>query len=286
MPKTVLAAFDELLARLALTPDQEKTASTRHTNLRDFLEARFTLLERPWLTGSYSRQTIVRQDRDIDVMACFSHEKYWEIYRKKSSGLVYLLREALNNEYGSSDVSSSGAAVVMKMSVFDVDVVPVFQRDGGGYLVADGSNGWKSTNPRAHAKLMAERNAQDSRLKPTVKLMKYWNLCNDELLESFHLEMMIEQMWRSLTISSYPHGVKGTLGALGSWIDGTTNDPWAPGGRIDTYLSSNVRSNASQNARSDAKSSADAEDLRKAGKEAAAFERWQDVFRKQFPAYG
>jgi hypothetical protein len=98
--------------------------------------------------------------------------------------------------------------------------------------------------------------------------------------------MMTEQMWRTLTISSYPHGVQGTLGALGGWIEGTTQDPWEPGGRIDSYLSADRRTKASKNARSDAKSSSDAEDLRKAGKEAEAFDKWQAVFRNQFPAYG
>lgn len=273
MPKTVLAAFNELLTLVALTDEQTKIASTRHKSLRDFLAGRFNLSgedNNPWLTGSYSRQTLIRQDRDIDVMAAFSVAKYWDTYRQNSSGLVYMVREALNKEYGSTKVTSSGAAVVMEMSVFDVDVVPVFPRDGGGYIVANGSGGWKATNPPFHYKLMQQRNAKDPLLKPLVKVMKYWNLCNDSLLESFHLEMMIEKMWRNETIESHPQGAAETLRVLPGWIRGAVNDPWEAGGRIDTYLSDQDRQKAAKNAESDATSSASAEKLRKSGEDAAA----------------
>jgi hypothetical protein len=289
MPKRVLTAFDELLARLALTSDQIKIASTRHTNLREYLAGRFTLTQEdnnPWLTGSYSRQTIIRQDRDIDIMASFSVAKYWDTYKARSSGMVQLVRDALNAQYGSSKVSRSGAAVVMEMTIFNVDVVPVFPRNGGGYLVANGSDRWKATNPPYHYTLMKEHNERDDRLKPLVKIMKFWNNCNDELLESFHLEMMIERMWQSEAISSYPHGAAETLRVLPGWIREPFDDPWAAGGRIDTYLSSADRKKAIDYAQSDAESAATAEKLRKNNDDASAFPYWQRVFRKQFPAYG
>jgi hypothetical protein len=289
MPKKILAAFDELLTRLALTDEQTKVASARHTNLRDFLSGRFTLNQEdnnPWITGSYSRQTIIRQDRDIDIMAAFSVGKYWDTYKSKSAAMVQLVRDALDKQYGASKVSSSGAAVVMDMTTFNVDVVPVFPRNGEGYLVSNGSNGWKATNPPFHFRLMRDRNGKDTSLKPLFRIMKFWNQCNDELLESFHLEMMIERMWREHNIGSYPHGVAETLRVLPGWINDTFNDPWAPGGRIDTYLSDADRKKAAGHASADAASSAEAEKLRTAGNDAAAFDYWQKVFRKQFPAYG
>jgi hypothetical protein len=289
MAKKVLAAFDELLTRLALTDEQTKVASARHTNLRDFLSGRFTLNQEdnnPWLTGSYSRQTIIRQDRDIDIMAAFSVGKYWDTYKSKSAAMVQLVRDALDKQYGASKVSSSGAAVVMDMTTFNVDVVPVFPRNGEGYLVSNGSNGWKATNPPFHFRLMRDRNGKDTSLKPLVKIMKFWNQCNDELLESFHLEMMIERMWREHNIGSSPHGVAETLRVLPGWINDTFNDPWEPGGRIDIYLADADRKKAVEHASADAASSAEAEKLRNAGNDAAAFDYWQKVFRKQFPAYG
>lgn len=291
MLRTVLAAFDELLTRVALTPDQAAVGSTRQTNLREFLATRFALYAEelspnPWLIGSYSRDTILRQERDIDIMVSLSPAKYWDTYRSDSSALVYLVRNALNKEYAKSDVTSSGAAVVMEMSVFNVDVVPVMPRDGGGYLVANGQNGWKATNPNVHFALLRDHNKQDNRLKPLVKLMKYWNLCNDGLLESFHLEMMVEQMWRDVSIGSYPHGVKETLRVLTTSIANSYNDPWASGGRIDGYLTTDNRNKVLDHARKDAASSATAETLRNEGEDQSAFDYWQAVFRHQFPAYG
>ncbi len=286
MPRTVSAAFDELLGRVALTPNQVDTASARHIRLRDFLKSKFNLAEDPWLTGSYSRKTIIRQDRDIDVMAAMSVREYWPTYQTKSSGLVNLVRDALNKQYGSSDVSSSGAAVIMSMDVFQVDVVPVIARDGGGYLVANGQDGWKATNPAFHFELMEQHNKTDALLKPLVKLLKYWNICNDELIQSFHLEMMIEKMWRGASIGNHPHGLKETLRVLIGYVAGAFDDPWAPGGRIDTHLVGDALKKATAHATSDAASAAAAEELRAAGNDRAAFVEWQKVFRGEFPAFG
>jgi Second Messenger Oligonucleotide or Dinucleotide Synthetase domain len=291
MARTVLAGFDELLSRIALTPEQRSIGSTRQTSLRDFLKDRFTLYAaepdpNPWLIGSYSRNTILRQERDIDIMVSLSPTKYWDTYKTNSSGFVALVRTALNKEYSKSEVSSSGAAVVMAMSIFDVDVVPVFPRDGGGYLVADGHGAWKSSNPNFHFSLMLEHNKQDERLKPLVKLAKFWNLCNESLLESFHLEAMIEHIWRGVSIGSYPHGLKETLRVLAAYLPKGFTDPWEPGGRIDGYLSTENRKKAVGYAASDAASAAKAEELRTQGNERAAIDVWQIVFRKEFPAYG
>jgi hypothetical protein len=285
MPRAVLAAFDQLFMDLALTEDQVKVAAARHTALRDFLKGRFTLAKDPWLTGSYSRSTIVRQERDIDVMAAFSVDQYWKNYEKNSNAFVYIVREALNKQYGKSDVSTSGAAVLMQMTTFNVDVVPSFMRTGDGFLISNGDHGWKATNPPYHAELMANRNKADARLKPLVKLLKYWNIVNDAKLESFHIEMAVEKMWRNLTLGQYPAAVAATLKVLPSYIE-SMNDPWEPGGRIDLYLASADREKAKQMATSDAASAAKAEVLRAAGDERAAFEQWQVVFRKSFPAYG
>lgn len=293
MPRTIIAAFDELLTRVALTPDQRAIGSARQNNLRDFLKDRFTLYAdepspNPWLIGSYSRNTILRQERDIDIMVSLSPAKYWETYKTNSAGLVYLVRNALkgSSDYAKSEVTSSGAAVVMEMSVFNVDVVPVFPRKDGGYLVANGHGTWNATNPNVHANLVEEHNKQDQLLKPLVKVMKYWNSGNDGLLESFHLEMMVEQMWRGVSIGSYPHGVKETLRVLTTYLPNTFSDPWAAGGRIDGYLSAESRNKVLDHARKDAASSATAEELRNRGDDEAAFDYWQAVYRHGFPAYG
>lgn len=286
MPRTVLAAFDQLLTDLELTDDQQKIGAIRQTALRDFLKGRFKLAEDPVLVGSYSRRTIVRRDRDIDIMVSMDVSTYWKTYEQNSSGLVYQVREALNKQYGKSDVSTSGAAVVMQTSMFNVDVVPVFRRNGGGYLLADGAKRWKATNPPYHYDLMETRNKADPNLKPLVKLVKYWNIVNDARLESFHLEMAVEQMWRKGKIGPYPQALAQTLKVLPAYVQGPVSDPWDAGGRIDGYLTDDTRKRALQMASSDTTSSANAEALRAQGNERAAFEQWQVVFHKGFPAFG
>jgi hypothetical protein len=75
------------------------------------------------------------------------------------------------------------------------------------------------------------------------------------------------------------------LKVLPGYIE-TMNDPWEPGGRIDLYITGADRQKAKEMATSDAGSAAKAEVFRGAGDDRAAFEQWQVVFRKSFPAYG
>jgi hypothetical protein len=123
-------------------------------------------------------------------------------------------------------------------------------------------------------------------LKPLVKLLKYWNICNDHLIASFHLEMMIEKMWRNVSIGNQPHGLKETLRVLAGYLPNTFDDPWAPGGRIDSYLVGEKLKKATAYAQNDAASAKAAEELRSSGNDRAAFDQWKKVFRGQFPAYG
>jgi len=97
---------------------------------------------------------------------------------------------------------------------------------------------------------------------------------------------MIEYMWRGISIGSYPHGLKETLRVLAGYLPNGFTDPWEPGGRIDIYLAPENRKKAVAYAVSDTTSASHAEDLRAQGSERAAFEEWQKVFRKEFPAYG
>ncbi|MGI8445840.1 MAG: hypothetical protein ACR2MP_01370 [Streptosporangiaceae bacterium] len=76
-----------------------------------------------------------------------------------------------------------------------------------------------------------------------------------------------------------------TIGAMPGWLRASFDDPWE-GGRIDDYLSSGTRAKVIRMLNQDAKASALAEDHRKAQKIEKAFERWNSVFCKGFPAYG
>lgn len=197
------------------------------------------------------------------------------------------MRDRLNQRYLATTVSSRKVCVKLDFTNIVTDVTPCFARRGAGYKMPDGRGGWMDTNPPFHATFMAEANkGHEWKLKPLVRLMKAWNIANTNHLSSFHLELMVESIHRGTTIRSHPEEVAFTLRKLAGKVSGSFSDPWSGGGRIDTYLSSDTRAKVVRMLNEDADRAAVAEEYRLAGRMAEAFERWNTVYARTFPAYG
>jgi hypothetical protein len=185
-------------------------------------------------------------------------------------------------------VSTKQVAIKIDYSDITADVVPCFQRQGGGYFMPDGRGGWRATNPPFHSTLMKDADDNNNqRLKPLARLMKAWNIANGGHLASIHVELMVERMWRGVQIgSTTSQVVTSTLKTMPNWLDTYFADPWPDGRPIDEQLSAADRATAGRMLRKDAGQAAEAEGDRVAGRTQKAFERWGVVFRGQFPSYG
>jgi len=287
MATTVNGGFNELIDRLALTEEQRSTASTRVASIRDIFDGRFTMAERVFTIGSYARGTLVRWERDVDLLASVSAEEYWERYRYNSRDFLYWVRDTLNDYYATTDVSSRQIAVVLDFSVIRCEVVPAFNRLGGGYLIPDGSGGWQATNPPHHRTLMREADERHGgKLKPLVKLMKAWKMANELSVSSLHIELLTEQLWRNGTLGDRPSAVSSTLAQLPTWLQFSLADPWPSGSAIDTQLRQADRQASIKTAQSDAASASTSEVARTDGRTKDAFAEWNTVYRGKFPVYG
>jgi hypothetical protein len=289
MATTVLKAFDELLASLALTESEQDIAAGRVRNIQKIFCSEYACYRAPWTIGSYGRETLIRWNRDIDVMVALD-DVYWENSKADSRAFLYAIRDFLNEAYGDTKVSTKQVAVRMMLTGgLQVDLVPTFANGTNGFLMPDGSRGWQRTNPPYHDQLMTDANVRlGSRLKPLVRLMKAWNQTNGSHLRSFHLEMVVERMWRNANaLPSTPAAVAETLKTAASWVGSSFADPWTGSGQlIDAYLSSDERDLAVRLLTEDAARAKDAIDYAAAGQVANAFERWNQVFYKKFPLYG
>ena len=288
MPTTVAGCFTELLSRLELTSAQSSAASTHARGIRDFFDSNYTMAERAFTIGSYRRGTIIRAERDIDLLAVLGYPAHKALHEGGSSKLLTHVRNKLNEGYARTDVSSKKVAAILDFKDIRAEVVPAFKRNGGGFIIPDGNDGWQSTNPPFHTKLINDADAgQASRLKPLIQLMKFWNITNGRHLTSFHVELMVQEMWAKAAVpAAMPTAVASTLKVFGSWINAQRSDPWAAGGRIDAYLRTAERQTVINLANNDGKASAEAEHYRLAGNATKAVERWQVVYRHEFPALG
>lgn len=238
---------------------------------------------KPILMGSYARHTQIRTERDIDLLVVLADDPHWKTYQYRSASLVRDLRKAIKKSYPKTKLSHDEIAVVMEMDVLNFDVVPAFA-SVDHFVVPNGDGGWQVTNPLHHIALMQDRNKKDGRLKPLVKLLKYWNKRNDSRFRSLHLEMAAERIWRDRAIPDYAGAVAMSLTYLRSLLDFQPfPDPWPDGARLDGYFGIFGRGTAKDAAANDGKTAVRAEALRLSGHEAEALSCWQTVFASEFP---
>lgn len=120
MATSVVQAFDVLLKKQQLTDKQTEAARTRIVALSRFFLDSFTMAQTPAPFGSYARGTICAGQRDIDVLAPFAADVYWQRrYLKGSRAFLYWVRDALNEHYGQTSVSSRQLAVRLDFKTID-----------------------------------------------------------------------------------------------------------------------------------------------------------------------
>ena len=179
-------AFRKFKSRLELNDNEQKNASKRHNEVRDYLGERFQV-DRSFLTGSYKRYTKTKPLKDIDIFFVLKDAE--RDYRSKSPSVILddFLSE-LAGEYGDAAVQRQSHSVNVDFGVVidaddntdyrvvSIDVVPAFP-DGDNYEIPfDDGGQWIKTNPEIHAqKATAAHQAFSNEWKGLVRMVKYWN---------------------------------------------------------------------------------------------------------------
>jgi predicted nucleotidyltransferase len=95
---TVDEAFRKFKSRLELNDREQKNASDRQQEVREYLDTKFAI-ERSFLTGSYARHTKTKPLKDIDIF--FELNESEKHYRSKSPIVVINdFHAALVDKYG------------------------------------------------------------------------------------------------------------------------------------------------------------------------------------------
>lgn len=287
MATTIPQAFLKLKSNLEITDLQETTVSTRQKSVRAALDDGLDVLD-TFLTGSYSRSTMIAplSEADIDIMAVLSASYFKQ---DGQASLLDTVKRVLKKTYPQTpDISRNGQAVTIAFSDFAVDVVPAFNRQGGGYLIPNSQNGtWISTDPTKHVSISAQANrAHHDMLVPLVKMLKCWNRNIGRYFRSFHLEVLTWAILDSVTISSYSSGVRYFLDKGREKVKQQNPDPAGYSGDVGYYLNSREKIEQAVSRFTTAYERAlRAESYEAEGKIAAACAEWQKVFGDSFPTY-
>ncbi|MFZ5515568.1 MAG: CBASS oligonucleotide cyclase [Candidatus Zhuqueibacterota bacterium] len=293
MAKTILESFNAFKSNLEITNLQTATVSARQQTVRTAVENGLTVSD-SFLSGSYSRQTLIAplKQADIDIVIILD-PKYFHNYNGQNggqAGLLDLLKRVLKKTYSNTpDISRNGQAVTIRFTDFVVDVVPAFNRQGGGYLIPNSiTQSWLSTDPKEHIKIWSAANQNhNADLVPLMKMLKSWNRATSAFLRSFHLETMTLQILNNVTISDFPSGVMYFFGKGKDYVTKKNPDPAGYGDDVGGYLNSEEKiKNAVSRFETAHTCALKAEDFARRGYVAEAVDMWRMIFGDYFPAYG
>jgi predicted nucleotidyltransferase len=246
MAGTTAQAFAAFLKTISPTDIQRAEIASRRKATERYLREAFPPssnlpVKRVILIGSADRGTIIRPVNDIDVMAEFTNkDDVFQQYRNGSGAFLQRIRKALDAKTAIRHIGARGQAVrLFYTSGAHVDIAPVFKWRGDGFALPRGDGCWMTTDPEAQSKWYSERRAAASEdLTPLAKLVRRWNAVHSHRFESFHLEVMVASMFKSVG-SNYRSAMKCFLEWAPRWI--TVRDPAGHSGNLDGYLSSATR---------------------------------------------
>lgn len=294
MPTTIAQGFQTLKSNLEITDLQAETVSIRQQNVRDVVAVGLTVID-DFLTGSYSRNTMIAplNEADVDIFVVLD-VKYYHQYNQGQNGgqagLLDLMKRTLLKTYTRTpDISRDGQAVSIRFTDFVVDVIPAFNRQGGGYLIPNAlTASWLSTDPKQHIEIMTKANAvHNGDLIPLIKMVKGWNRTVDRHFRSFHLEVMALAIFANVTISDFPTGLRYFFDKARALVTQQNIDPAGLGGDVGNYVNTESKiGEAVQKFQKAYDRAVTAERLASQGNLSSAFEAWEKIFGHYFPAYG
>jgi len=287
MATTITTAFQKLKENLEITGLQKSTTSTRQENVRDVVANEMDVLD-SFLTGSYARSTMIAPlvKADIDILIVLD-PKYFESDGQAS--LLDKVKRALLKTYTKTPkISRNGQAVTITFTDFIVDVVPAFNRKGGGYLIPDTiPKVWIATNPKIHVDVMASENkSHNGDLVPIVKMVKGWNKNINDDFVSFYLELLAIKIFKNVTINDYPSGMRFFFDKGREAIKYKVQDPVEYGGQINPLRNCQTVDNAVGRFETAYNRAIKAEQYAKNGNTENAIDEWKKIFGDYFPAYG
>ncbi|MDD2693397.1 MAG: nucleotidyltransferase [Candidatus Gracilibacteria bacterium] len=189
---SVLSYLQNKASSAVLSVSEKSSIDTSISTLKTRLGYHFSNSEikEHFRFGSSTRDTILPRfmddQSDIDYMIVFSDNQY--------TPQTYLnqLKKFATDRYGSSEIFQSSPTIVLELNHIKFDLVPAIRTWSGGLQIPSRTSAWQDTNPNDFNNNLIIANTSNSFLiKPTIRLMKYWNVKSGGGFDSFLLEKWI-----------------------------------------------------------------------------------------------
>jgi len=196
---SVLSYLQTTASNLVLSSSERTSIDNSIVTLKERLNSHFgiSIIEQIKF-GSYTRATILPRkadpQSDIDYMIVFDNSNNY-----KPQAFIERLKRFAETKYSTSEIHRSHPTVVLELNHIMFDLVPAYRATimyMGSLLYIPGPSSsyvdWITTEPNEFNKRLTERNNYSNDLiKPMIRLVKYWNACNDYVYYSYELEQKL-----------------------------------------------------------------------------------------------
>ena len=295
---TVEEAFPKFKSRLELNDKEQKNASARHYEVRDYLATKFAI-DRSFLTGSYARHTKTKPLKDIDIFFVLKEsEKH---YRSKAPSVVIGdFHDALAEKYGEKAMRKQCRSVNVDFGVYidaedntdyrvvSVDAVPAFA-ESDDYEIPDNDTGkWIKTNPETHAsKATTAHQAFSNEWKGLVRMVKYWNNNarhgEKPFKPSFLIEVMALECLHGGWQGRFDYEIQGFFSTLADRVFEEWPDPAGLGPAISNGMDDARKRRARDLLTAASRDASLAIDHTRSGRNGEALKAWRALFGPKFP---
>ena len=291
-------AFRKFKRNLELNDREQKNASDRQKEVREYLDTKFSIA-RSFLTGSYARHTKTKPLKDIDIFFVLNESE--NHYRSKAASVVISdFYAALAEKYGKDAVRKQSRSVNVDFGVVidandntdyrvvSVDVVPAFAQ-GDDYEIPDSDIGkWIKTNPEIHAaKATAAHQAFSSEWKGLVRMVKYWNTNSRHgekpVKPSFLVEVMALQCLYGGWQGRFDYELQGFFSTLADRILDEWPDPAGLGPSISNGMDAAKKQRARELLFAASRDASNAINHVRQGRNGEALKTWRAFFGPKFP---
>lgn len=191
---SVLSHLNDTASKLVLSYAEKINITVSIIALRKRLEEYFdTNIIEQIQFGSYTRGTILPrkadENSDIDYMIVFDNSD-----DLKPQTFIERLNRFAKAKYSTSEIFRSHPTVVLNLNHIKFDLVPAYKDWYYIHIPApkyDFSN-WLATDPNGFNEQLIEKNQNNqNQIKPTIRLVKFWNAQNGYVYDSYELEKML-----------------------------------------------------------------------------------------------
>lgn len=196
---SVQSYLDDLASKLVIKEEEKTRINASISTLSNRISSYFgSDISDQFKFGSYTRGTILPRKADshsdIDYMIVFNNPNNY-----KPQTFLNQLKRFVEKYYQKSEIYQSFPTIALELQHIKFELVPATKDWFGTLRIPSPSNvyeDWITTDPNGFNNQLTQKNQScNNKIKPMIRLMKYWNGKNGYIYSSYLLEKNITEQY-------------------------------------------------------------------------------------------